>query len=557
MLGGDRVVKNSGRYVVYLRKSRADAEAEARGEGETLLKHEKALLAVAARKNLPITDIYREIVSGDTIAARPQMQRLLSEVEDGKWDGVLVMEIERLARGDTIDQGVMAQTFKYSCTKIITPNKDYDPQDEFDEEYFEFGLFMSRREYKTINRRLQRGREASAKEGRYQGSRAPYGYERFRNQENAPTLRTISEQAEVVKLIFEYYVYGETRTGGERRRLGIQALARKLNEMKIPPATHDYWQKETLKNILTNPVYIGKIRWGYRKKQTKIVNGQRVFTRPIHAGNEYILANGLHDAIVEEDIFTRAQELLSEQPSAPVGYKNDVKNPMAGLIICGKCGRKMTLRKALNEKKKDYLVCHNPECNNVSTPLHLVEERLTAALRAWLDNYKLDWSQAKMKQDSTTKSNLLEEAIDRTRTERKELDVQLTNTYDLLERGVYTTEIFLERSKSISERIVQTQSELAYLQNELEQEKNTKVKMNEIIPRLEKIMELYDALKTAGDKNRLLKEILEKAVYVKEKSGAYRGTSADDFELTIYPKLAGEEILSPLPQNSDDETALG
>lgn len=144
-------------YVIYLRKSRADEEAEQRGEGETLARHEKALLELAKRLNLPIQKIYREVVSGETIAARPQMQKLLAEVGQGIWSGVLVMEIERLARGDTMDQGLVAQTFQFSGTKIITPAKTYDPNNEFDEEYFEFGLFMSRREYKTINRRLQAG----------------------------------------------------------------------------------------------------------------------------------------------------------------------------------------------------------------------------------------------------------------------------------------------------------------------------------------------------------------------------------------------------------------
>lgn len=154
-------------HCLYLRKSRADIEAEAHGEGETLARHEKLLLEVAKRGHYNITQIYREIVSGETIAARPVVQKLLQEVEDGKWEGVLVVEVERLARGDTIDQGVMAQAFKYSGTKIITPLKVYDPANEFDEEYFEFGLFMSRREYKTINRRLVRGRNASAKEGKW------------------------------------------------------------------------------------------------------------------------------------------------------------------------------------------------------------------------------------------------------------------------------------------------------------------------------------------------------------------------------------------------------
>ena len=126
-------------------------EAEAHGEGETLARHEKLLLEVAKRGNYNVTQIYREVVSGETLAARPVMQQLLSEVEQGVWSGVLVVEVERLARGDTIDQGIVAQAFKYSDTKIITPVKVYDPNNEFDEEYFEFGLFMSRREYKTIN----------------------------------------------------------------------------------------------------------------------------------------------------------------------------------------------------------------------------------------------------------------------------------------------------------------------------------------------------------------------------------------------------------------------
>ncbi len=146
---------------MYLRKSRQDNEAESRGEGETLARHRNALFELAKRQNLTITKIYEEVVSGDTIAARPEMQKLLSDVEAGMWAGVLVMEIERLARGDTSDQGTVAKTFQYSGTRIVTPMKTYDPNNEFDEEYFEFGLFMSRREYKIINRRMQRGKIAS------------------------------------------------------------------------------------------------------------------------------------------------------------------------------------------------------------------------------------------------------------------------------------------------------------------------------------------------------------------------------------------------------------
>ena len=65
-----------GEYAIYLRKSRADAEAEARGEGETLARHEKILLDLAEKMGIKIGKIYREIVSGETIEARPEIQKL-------------------------------------------------------------------------------------------------------------------------------------------------------------------------------------------------------------------------------------------------------------------------------------------------------------------------------------------------------------------------------------------------------------------------------------------------------------------------------------------------
>ena len=146
------------KYCAYLRKSRADRDAELRGEEETLKRHRRLLEDFAVRNHISISKFYNEVVSGETIDSRPMVQELLADVEAGHWDGVLVVEVERLARGNTKDQGIVADAFKYSGTKIITPSKTYDPDNEFDEEYFEFGLFMSRREFKTINRRLQRGR---------------------------------------------------------------------------------------------------------------------------------------------------------------------------------------------------------------------------------------------------------------------------------------------------------------------------------------------------------------------------------------------------------------
>ena len=87
------------RAAVYLRKSRADLDDESRGHSDTLERHQKALLELANRLHVAIGKIYPEVVSGETIASRPQMQKLLHDLEQGMWDAVLVMEVARLTRG--------------------------------------------------------------------------------------------------------------------------------------------------------------------------------------------------------------------------------------------------------------------------------------------------------------------------------------------------------------------------------------------------------------------------------------------------------------------------
>lgn len=143
-------------YAIYLRKSRKDDDA---GFADTLSRHEKMLMDCADRMGLAVHehDIYREIVSGESIEARPQMQRLLKAVEIRTCTAVLCIELERLSRGNGADQARTLKAFQFSNTKIITLNKTYDlaSDDEFDEEFFEFGLFMSRRE-NSSKRRLRR-----------------------------------------------------------------------------------------------------------------------------------------------------------------------------------------------------------------------------------------------------------------------------------------------------------------------------------------------------------------------------------------------------------------
>lgn len=522
-------------YCMYLRKSRVDIEAEAHGEGETLARHEKLLLGVARRDRLNVTQIYREVVSGETIAARPVMQHLLQEVEQGRWAGVLVVEVERLARGDTIDQGIMAQTFKYSGTKIVTPLKVYDPNNEYDEEYFEFGLFMSRREYKTINRRLQRGRLAAAKEGKWVSGVAPYGYEKIRvPNDKGWTLRPVEAEADIVRFIFRLYTSGEEGEDGEVKKLGTYSLAVRLDRMGVtPPGGAPCWSSTTVQSILENPVYIGKIRWNVHKTKKRIIDNTIRVERYTAPAEEQVYVDGLHPAIVDEAVFLAAQDLLSQKGPPPVQAANVVTNPLAGILVCGKCGRHIVLRP--NPAYGGMLMCPNRACDNVGSKYAIVEERLLQALAQWLDDYRLEWSDRPPSEEQAL-MELKAKSIRKAQSEVETLHRQLERTHDLLEQGVYDTETFLTRSRSLTGRINAAQESIATLTSELAEEEARAASRRNIIPKVEKLLEVYAALPSAQAKNDMLKGVLEKVEYTKlHRSG--RNGPFDNFELLLYPKL--------------------
>ncbi len=513
-----------GTYAIYLRKSREDIESEKYGEGETLARHEKILTTLAQKRNLTIGKIYREVVSGETISERKEMQKLLKDVENEKWTGVLVVEVERLARGDTADQGRVSKAFKYSHTKIITPVKTYDPDNEFDEEYFEFGLFMSRREYKTINRRLQRGREFSVSEGKFVGNIAPFGYDRVKLKDaKGYTLSINQDEAPIVKEIFRLYTF-ESNT--------INSVVKQLNDMNLKPRISNEWNISSVKDILSNPTYIGKIVWNRRKQKKKTKNGHLIISRP--RNQDYLIYDGLHEPIIDNKTWELVQE-KRKQNTPKVKHNNIIQNPLVGLVFCEKCGKPMQRRPYTKADKPATLICSNSKCNNISSKLYIVENKIIEALRIWLDNYKVEYE---VKDNSNTEnSKLIEKSIDTTKKELEKENAKLNKVYDFLENGVYSKDEFINRSKAIKENIESLENKLAEYTELLNKNNEMQNEKEMMIPKLENIIDLYDKLETAEDKNILLKSIIAKVTYQKTQKAIKSDSDPTHFELHIYPKI--------------------
>lgn len=332
----------NGIYDAYLRKSRADMELEKLKKFDTLKQHEKFLKDRANQLGIKIRKIYREVVSGESIQERPEMQEVLKNVETGTIDGILVVEVERLTRGDAKDQGTVTQAFKYSNTKIITLNKIYDPNSDEDEEYFEFGLFMSRREYKTINRRMQRARIANVLDGKYCASEPPFGYKKVRvKYGKGYTLEPVSEEAEIVKEMYQKRADG----------MGYDIICNWLNTLDFKPKKSDVWTPATIKGMLSNPIYIGKIRWNSNKQKKILINGQIIKKRKKGNNEDLILVEGLHPAIISNELFDIVQGIKPNKASTK--HNTELQNPLATLVKCADCGRSMQRRPYYDNKKQE------------------------------------------------------------------------------------------------------------------------------------------------------------------------------------------------------------
>lgn len=489
-------------YAIYLRKSRADIELEAIEKMETLKRHKKILMELAHKKHLHIAEVYEEIVSGETIADRPEMQRLLNDVYKKKYKGVLVVEVERLARGDTRDQGEVVEAFKYSNTLIVTPTKTYDPNNQFDEEYFEFGLFMSRREYKTIQRRLNTGKIESVKEGNYIGSIAPFGYDKLVRGRKDRTLIP-NDKAPYVKRIFEMYA---------NEKISCTQIALKMTQMGIPTLKgKKEWHRGTIREILVNEIYIGKVYWTKRKEE-KVFDGNKMAKKSRRKKDSYLIVDGKHEAIVSEELFYKAKERMKKS-SSPVNVKKSLVNPLAALLRCSKCGKNLGYQSYKNRSGQPRFVHVDPQyCQIKSSSVKDVMIALTQSLENIIEDFEIKLKNGQNAHDENILPSL-----------EKELASSISRKDELMEyfeRKIYSLEEFLNRKDKLTKRIES-------LKNQIEEEK-TKAKKETNYE--EKIITFQKAIKTLNDenisvkeKNDFLKEIIDYIDYDIEDLGAQRG----------------------------------
>lgn len=483
--------RQAGRLVpaaLYLRKSRAEEHMSLE---ETLARHKATLTACAQRDGYLIVDTYEEVLSGESLFARPEMLRLMEAVSAGKYAAVLVMDMQRLGRGGMYDQGLILDTFKGAETLIVTPERIYDLTQDMDEQAAEMETFLSRGEYRMITKRLHRGALQSVQNGAYMAN-APFGYRKAR-VDRMPTLEIVPEEAEAVRRIFERY----------RDGWGCSRIQEELNALGYHGRRGSNFNRNTIRVILTNPVYIGKIRWNHNVTVKSGVGAART-KKIVPGGDREFWVDGRHPAIIDRELWDRVQEIHAGRYIRV--EHNTISNPLAGIMHCSKCGARINLMR--NSAKGPYLLCPTRGCT-AAAKFGYVEQAVLARLEELADTLEIQLAQAKTP-DVTGQQRALEQL----RAQAAKLQARRARLYDLLEDGTYTRELFAQRMEVLDGDEARVNAAIASTEAEIRAA--TSRSQERQLQQLRTVLQLYQGSDVAARKS-LLHSVIADILYAKTK----------------------------------------
>lgn len=494
----------------YLRKSQSDDPLLT--VEEVLQKHEDILDEWDDRHlngRVPEENRFREVVSGETIKERPEINKVLRLIESPKYKAVKVVEPQRLTRGDLEDIGRLMKLFKHTGTYVITPERVYDLRDEYDWNAFEAELKRGN-DYLNYYKKIQkRGRLLSVSQGNYISSTPPYGFDKIKvkdGKKECPTLKENPEQANIVRMIFDMYA---------NQGLGRMVISRRLDEMGVKPMKSKRWAPGAIREILTNVHYIGKVKWNWRPVITVVEDGKFKKKRPPNI-EEYLVFEGRHEGIVDKELFDRVQEKLGNNPRITPQVK--LRNPFAGIMYCKNCGKIMVLKyfrdKKGNLKCAPRVMCSDQaRCGTGSCTFDEVIDSVCGILEKCIEDFEI-----RIERDEGNSQKLHARLIKDLEKKMKALEAQELSQWESQSHPDPAQRMPAEIFKKLNEKLL----------NEKEEVRQALCKAYESMPEPVdyelKVAQFREAINTLKDpeadnvlKNELLKICVERIDFYKEK----------------------------------------
>ncbi|MBA4542943.1 recombinase family protein [Thermoactinomyces daqus] len=315
------------------------------------VEHQVSLLREFVRSKglgvIPDEFIYEDVVSASkySIWERPAMKRLLEDAKDGKFSILLFKGISRSVR-DTQEALEILERFKQKGIRVISFEENYDSSREDSKFIFGIHALLAEQESEKISVRVKLGMKEKVKKGEWAGL-SPFGY-RVKDKK----LVVDPEEAEIVKKIFDMYV---------DENVGTSTIAVHLNEHGYRTRNGRPWSRKTVRDMLKNEVYIGRIT--YNKKSLKRIRDfdsetqKKKWVRIPNSQDDWVIVENSHDAIIDKKKFEKAQIMLAER-SRNLEPSN-VIFPLAGILKCKKCKKSIVgLTSKAKGKTYRYYCCN-------------------------------------------------------------------------------------------------------------------------------------------------------------------------------------------------------
>lgn len=506
-------------YLIYLRKSRQDDSGET--VEEVLAKHETMLQEFALREfggRIPEENIYREVVSGESIDDRAEMQKVLARIEDPSVKGVLVIEPQRLSRGDLEDCGRLISDFRFTHTHVVTPVMTYNLENKMDRRFFQDELLRGRDYLEYTKEILRRGREAAVKRGCYIMQNPPYGFDKIKIGKDH-TLEPNAD-ADIVVMVFEWYVY---------EGISWYRMAQRLEEMGVPaPKGGEKWHKEVLSRMVRNPHYAGKVVYNSRPNVIVVENGERRKRRLKSSPEDTIIAEGKHPAIIDPELWEKAQEKARNTPR--IGGDKGLVNVLAGLLRCSCCGYMMDRRSFPSGARYFCPTRSGKQCFK-----SVKVDNVLSALRIALEEAELPALKSKVANDEGDARKTQERIIKKLQKQMNDYREQEDAQYELLEKKKYTQELFDRRNAQLRAKMEECEKQLYLAKSVMPKTVNY---AERVVALEAAIKALHDPEASTDEVNKVLKAIIERIDFTGEPSrGKYGPREGKGIKLAVTLRL--------------------
>ncbi|KRF10750.1 hypothetical protein ASG93_17620 [Paenibacillus sp. Soil787] len=484
---------------IFNRKSRSDGDNDT-----TLANHRTITRELCARADYHYTE-YEEILSGATkFEDRTELLRMLADVKQGLYYGVVVVELQRLARSGQYSQ-MIADTLEQFDVKIITPTMVYNLRDSTHRLMFDMMSAMGVNELKTTDNRMRNGLITKAKSGHYVSAQSPYGYDALWDDPIKRKTRTLvpNDKAEYAKLMFDLADQGYS----------LRDIVHELNQRGIGTINGKAWYIRTVQHILNNRAYTGTLIVQLYDKYTK---------KP----SEKIEVPDAFPALITEKQYHRVQLAVKARLSGDMETRTRsrgmVRTVLKDLVFCNVCNSKTGYTSSA--KRPDVLVVKKCECGNKGVIEATLRERFFQQLKYTEQFWREEWERVLSGTTQNATSNL-EDKLNDLEANKGKYANRLKRSREAFLDGDVTREEYLADKADYEEKIADLDKSIADIKSQM-----VKVDVDSINKQMKDRFAILEKLRKSKDTkevNRLLKLIIQKVLYQRSDEG---------IKLMILPK---------------------